>query len=504
MLDTPLESLFQDNRNPTFEEVATTFSGLPREDLLKCLYESLLTYHEWKYVIDQSNDGIYIGNEAGHGLYVNDAYKAISGLSLEEIRDLPPEELVNQRYIDKSCILLVRETRRATTIESYFYRTGKQCLVTCKPVFDNDGNIALMIGCIRDMTEINSLRAENAKDKSLITKYEDEIASLKKQFLSNDSLVLEDPASLELLRAAQKIAHVDSSVMLTGETGVGKEIIAKYIHNNSSRSGGPFIKLNCSTIAENLFESELFGYERGAFTGAKQEGKLGLFEAADNGTIFLDEIGELPLPMQAKLLRVLQEREITRVGSTKPVKINVRVISATNRDLRQMVAENLFRADLYYRLNVVPIHILPLRERPGDILPLAEHFRVEINQKYAYQKTFSPEALRMIQQYSWPGNVRELRNMVERAIIISEADEIEAHEFESIQTRPAQLSPGGSPLDLSERLRRIEYRYMRQAYRKYRNMKDAAQAVGMKKSTFAGKFKLYQEKYGDSLSELQE
>ena len=349
MLDTPLDSLFHDNVNPSFEEVAAVFAGLPREDLLKCLYESLLTYHEWKYVIDQSNDGIYIGNEVGHGVYVNDAYKTISGLSQEEIRDLPPEELVNQHYIDKSCILLVKQTRRAMTIESYFYRTGKQCLVTCKPVFDNDGNITLMIGCIRDMTEINSLREENAKDKTLITRYEDEIAQLKKQLLSGDNLVLEDPNSLELLRSAQKIANVDSSVMLTGETGVGKEVIAKYIHNNSPRSGGPFIKLNCSTIAENLFESELFGYERGAFTGAKQEGKQGLFEAANNGTIFLDEIGELPLNMQAKLLRVLQEREITRVGGTKPFKINVRVISATNRDLRQMVNEKLFRIDLYYR-----------------------------------------------------------------------------------------------------------------------------------------------------------
>ena len=433
MLDTPLDSLFHDNVNPSFEEVAAVFAGLPREDLLKCLYESLLTYHEWKYVIDQSNDGIYIGNEVGHGVYVNDAYKTISGLSQEEIRDLPPEELV-----------------------------------TCKPVFDNDGNITLMIGCIRDMTEINSLREENAKDKTLITRYEDEIAQLKKQLLSSDNLVLEDPNSLELLRSAQKIANVDSSVMLTGETGVGKEVIAKYIHNNSPRSGGPFIKLNCSTIAENLFESELFGYERGAFTGAKQEGKQGLFEAANNGTIFLDEIGELPLNMQAKLLRVLQEREITRVGGTKPFKINVRVISATNRDLRQMVNEKLFRIDLYYRLNVVPIYVPPLRERPGDILPMVEHFRMEINQKYGYQKTFSPKALRTIQQYSWPGNVRELRNMVERAMIISEEDEIGAREFDSIQLHPSSISAEAGQINLDERLKRIEYHHMRRAVRQHK------------------------------------
>ena len=502
MLDTPLDSLFHDNVNPSFEEVAAVFAGLPREDLLKCLYESLLTYHEWKYVIDQSNDGIYIGNEVGHGVYVNDAYKTISGLSQEEIRDLPPEELVNQHYIDKSCILLVKQTRRAMTIESYFYRTGKQCLVTCKPVFDNDGNITLMIGCIRDMTEINSLREENAKDKTLITRYEDEIAQLKKQLLSGDNLVLEDPNSLELLRSAQKIANVDSSVMLTGETGVGKEVIAKYIHNNSPRSGGPFIKLNCSTIAENLFESELFGYERGAFSGAKQEGKQGLFEAANNGTIFLDEIGELPLNMQAKLLRVLQEREITRVGGTKPFKINVRVISATNRDLRQMVNEKLFRIDLYYRLNVVPIYVPPLRERPGDILPMVEHFRMEINQKYGYQKTFSPKALRTIQQYSWPGNVRELRNMVERAMIISEEDEIGAREFDSIQLHPSSISAEAGQINLDERLKRIEYHHMRRAYQKYGNMKDAAQSVGMKRSTFAGKFKQYQEKYGDTSPDI--
>ena len=206
--------------------------------------------------------------------------------------------------------------------------------------------------------------------------------------------------------------------------------------------------------------------------------------------------------MQAKLLRVLQEREITRVGGTKPFKINVRVISATNRDLRQMVNEKLFRIDLYYRLNVVPIYVPPLRERPGDILPMVEHFRMEINQKYGYQKTFSPKALRTIQQYSWPGNVRELRNMVERAMIISEEDEIGAREFDSIQLHPSSISAEAGQINLDERLKRIEYHHMRRAYQKYGNMKDAAQSVGMKRSTFAGKFKQYQEKYGDTSPDI--
>lgn len=260
------------------------------------------------------------------------------------------------------------------------------------------------------------------------------------------------------------------------------------------RSQEHFIRINCSAIAENLFESELFGYEKGAFTGARSDGKMGLFEVANKGTIFLDEIGELPQHLQAKLLRVLQERVFTRVGGVKPVKTDVRVLSATNRDLRQMVHDKLFRQDLYYRLNVIPVSIPPLRERKEDIIPLAELFVQKMNRKYHYNKHLSEIAQEQILQYSWPGNVRELRNVIERAVILSNSDEIYVQGMLSaLSGETARLE--ALPHDLEEHMRRLEYGYMRQAYETYGTVREAAQALGMKRSTFAGKLHAYGKLY---------
>ncbi len=499
MLSTPFDRLFQGSATPSYEDIIALFSSLSREELLHHLYDSLLTYSEWKRIVDLSNDGIYIADATGMGIYINDAYKEISGLTQEEIYNVTPDDLVRRHYIDRSCIALVREKKRAFTIESHFYRTSKQTLVTCKPILDKAGEIIFMIGSIRDMTEINRLREQGTKDKALITRFKSEIEKLKAQFLQDDTMVAEDPVSLNVLCAANRVAPADSPILLTGETGVGKEEMARFIHTNSPRHSGPFIRVNCSTIAESLFESELFGYDRGAFTGAKNEGKQGLFEVADGGTLFLDEIGEMPLTMQPKLLRVLQDKEIIKVGSAKPTKVDVRIIAATNRDLAQMVREKTFRADLYYRLNVIPLHIPPLRERRGDILPLVELFRNQLNQKYDYDKHFSSAALSLLQQYDWPGNIRELRNIVERAIIFSGEGEIGLSELGAIHFWTSQDIEGSSWFDLDTHLKRVEYKYMRAAYQRCGTMKEAAAAVGMKKSTFAGKFKAYHERFGSSV-----
>lgn len=220
---------------------------------------------------------------------------------------------------------------------------------------------------------------------------------------------------MEIISLSKRVAPLDTTVILLGETGVGKEVFAKYIYQNSSRNDKPFIKVNCGAIPANLVESELFGYEKGAFTGADRNGKMGLFEVADTGTIFLDEVGELPLDMQVKLLRVLQEQEFERIGGRKPVKADVWVLAATNRNLEEMVRQKAFREDLYYRLMIFPIHIPPLRERPADIIPLASLFLSQLNKKYNFKKYFSLISITMMKDYNWPGNIRELRNIVERA-----------------------------------------------------------------------------------------
>ena len=317
------------------------------------------------------------------------------------------------------------------------------------------------------------------------------------KLLSRKNMVAVDNATLSVILMADKVAPMDSTVMLTGETGVGKEVFAEYIHQNSKRSDKAFIRINCGAIPANLIESELFGYERGAFTGADKNGKMGLFEVADHGTVFLDEIGELPLEMQVKLLRVLQEQEVERIGGVKPIKIDVRVIAATNRNLEEMAKQKKFREDLYYRLMVFPIEIPPLRERKKDVIPLAEMFLGRLNRKYGFEKQFSDGAVRLMEDYSWPGNIRELKNIVERAVIINEAAEISASSLSiAVPTSPMRCaeqirSDVDGDINLKAAVEAVEKEYMERAYQKYGNVRDAAKSLGMTHATFVRKRQRY-------------
>ncbi|WP_156203188.1 sigma-54 interaction domain-containing protein [Candidatus Syntrophocurvum alkaliphilum] len=230
-----------------------------------------------------------------------------------------------------------------------------------------------------------------------------------------------------LIHQAIRVGQVDTTVLITGESGVGKELIAEIIHNNSNRRAGTYVKLNCAAIPENLLESELFGYEAGAFTGAKKEGKIGLFQVADGGTLLLDEIGEIPLHIQVKLLRAIQEREIIRVGGTKSIKIDVRLITITNKNLEQMVKAGEFREDLFYRLNVIPINVPPLRKRKDEIPLLANYFCDKFNRKYKLNMTIKDDALKLLMEYKWPGNIRQLENFIERLIVTSATNSINSN-----------------------------------------------------------------------------
>ena len=307
-------------------------------------------------------------------------------------------------------------------------------------------------------------------------------------------MVVEDSRTEKVLSMIDRVAPFDTTVILFGETGVGKEVFAKYIYQHSARKNKPFIKVNCGAIPANLVESELFGYEKGAFTGADKNGKMGLFELANTGTIFLDEVGELPLDMQVKLLRVLQEQEFERIGGRKPVKVDVRVLAATNRDLEEMVKQKTFRQDLYYRLMIFPVHIPPLRERPDDILPLAQLFLQTLNRKYDFKKYLSPLSVKMMQDYSWPGNIRELRNIIERAVIISNEDEIgpDALHLFTVEDRPETKSRVLDPVkDLKTAMEELELEYINHAYEKYGNVREAAESLGMTPSTFVRKRQKY-------------
>ncbi|HHY90750.1 MAG TPA: sigma 54-interacting transcriptional regulator [Clostridiales bacterium] len=447
-------------------------------------------------VIESSYDGIYITDGKANTLKVNKSYERISGLKREDLLGRNMADLEKEGLISESATLMVLKNRKVTTIQQQF-KTGKKVLVTSTPIFDDNDEIVMVVTNVRDMTELWSLKEQLEKNKELAEKYYSEIEEMRLQILDTTNLVMNDKKMLELMQMAKRVAKVEATVLLLGETGVGKEEVAKFIHKNSSRKNKQFIKINCGAIPENLIESELFGYEEGAFTGASKKGKMGLFELANGGTLFLDEVGELPLDMQVKLLRALQDQEIKRIGGVAPIKVDVRILAATNRNLEEMVKKNLFREDLYYRLNVIPLRIPPLRERRQDIIPLTQCFLQQINAKYGWNKYFSSKAMHCLYEYDWPGNVRELKNIVERMAIMSNRDCIDYTDLpEKIisNKKENQLTIEIENLSLKEAVSKLEMQLLEKAYAKYGNVRAAAKALGIDASTFVRKRQKYARK----------
>ena len=443
-------------------------------------------------IIQTSYDGIYITDGQAKTIAINNSYERITGLKREQVIGRYMKELVESEVISKSSTLKVLELRQPVTLHQTF-NTGKSALVTGTPFFDENDTIQMVVTNVRDITELEILKEQYKESKTENIKYKSLIEELKKQIASTDFIVAEDEEMLNLLMLSKRVAQVDTTVIIYGETGAGKEVLAKYIYNNSLRNDKPFIKINCGAIPESLIESEFFGYADGAFTGATKGGKIGTFEAANNGTLLLDEVGELPLSMQVKLLRVLQDGEIEKVGSNKTIKVDVRIIAATNRDLQEMVEKGTFREDLFYRLNVVPLRVLPLRKRRSSIIPTVEYFLKVFNEKYGMQKTLSQEVLRYMYEYCWPGNVRELRNLVERIIITTPGDEIKLIDIPNHVIDAVDLHKGktGVPAKLSEAVESLEKNMILKAFERHGNVRAAAKELGIDPSTFVRKRKKY-------------
>ncbi|WML25668.1 sigma-54-dependent Fis family transcriptional regulator [Neobacillus sp. OS1-33] len=364
-------------------------------------------------IIHSSDDAISVVDETGRGILINPAYSRITGLTHDQIIGQPATADISE---GESMHMKVLQTRRA--VRGVPMRVGpnkREVIVNVAPIIVK-GKLKGSVGVIHDMSEMKSLNRELNRARELIRK-------LEAKYTFEDIIGQSDEMMLAI-EQAKLGAKTPATVLLRGESGTGKELFAHAIHNASDRKYNKFIRVNCAAISETLLESELFGYEEGAFSGAMRGGKRGFFEEANNGSIFLDEIGELPVNTQAKLLRVLQEKEIVRVGGTKPISINVRIIAATNVNLEKGIAKGSFREDLYYRLNRMPIHIPPLRKRKEEIPPLNERLIQKISQDYGRNvEGITPAALKQIMDYDWPGNVRELENILGRAIIFMKYNE---------------------------------------------------------------------------------
>ncbi|NLB88623.1 MAG: sigma 54-interacting transcriptional regulator [Syntrophomonadaceae bacterium] len=460
------------------------------ENILKELYYAKELNNELDAIIESSFDGIFVTDAEGKAIRINEAYSRITGIKQEEVLGKTMHELVQEGVYDQSATILVMERGEPVTI-SQEVRTGKTVLVTGNPVFDENGKLIRVVTNVRDITELNNLRQELEQAYELSQHYQEQLSKYK----VHDKYIMQSPKSRELIDLVLRLGKVDSTVLIQGESGVGKEVIAEILHSNSLRKDKPLVKINCGAIPETLLESELFGYEAGAFTGAKKEGKMGLFEIANGGTLMLDEIGELPLTLQVKLLRVIQEREITRVGGTKAIPIDVRIIAATNRDLREMVERNEFRKDLFYRLNVVPVVVPPLRERKDEIPALVAHFIHRFNKKYGLNKRLDEGVLQRFLEYDWPGNVRELENVIERAVVISPSDIILEESCFPKNSKYDDDIDYGEIGDLKTALEKLEKKLIADALEKYGSTRKAAKVLGISQPSVVRKAAKYGIKY---------
>lgn len=368
-------------------------------------------------VLEHINEGICVIDSQMRVVYWNKKAEELYGIKKEQIID---QDI--RMFFPNALALEVLRTGKPMEFVEHRPREGSVAIISSIPIMENEA-IAWVVSIDQDVTEIKKLSNElkKAEDKIKYLEYlKEEIKKLYPE-TETDNFVYKSKVMYDLLMLAKKVAESDASVLIQGESGTGKDLLARTIHYSSARRDMPFVVVDCSSIPENLIESELFGYESGAFTGAQKKGKPGKFEIADGGTVFLDEIGELPLEMQSKLLRVLENREFYRVGGIKPIKVNIRIIAATNRDLKEMVKEGKFREDLFYRLDVVSIKVPPLRERTEDIPYLINYFlkKFSVENKKVINR-IEPCAMEMMLKYPWPGNVRELKNVVERLVILAE------------------------------------------------------------------------------------
>jgi len=370
-------------------------------------------------MLNKLEDGIYITDSVGKTLFVNDAFLALSGLTRDKIIGKTVYDLRRVNILPNSCCSKVIETK-STVFTINNYSEGQKCLVSGSPIFDDEGNLIRTIAVIRDVSELDKIMKNIAIKEDLTIKnstYIKEAQNVEKenQFISNNEAVK------DIYEKVDKVASFDSTILILGETGVGKDFLASYIYNSSNKKNkGKFVKINCGAVPENLLESEFFGYEEGAFSGAQKGGKKGLFEEANNGVLFLDEIGDMPYALQVKLLNSINDKFFYRIGGVKPVEFNARIIAATNAELKQLVEEKKFRNDLYYRLNVVNFVIPPLRHRKEDIIPLSQEFIEYYNNKYSKNTFFSADCLEKFIAYDWPGNIREMKNIIERLVLISD------------------------------------------------------------------------------------
>lgn len=454
------------------------------------MYEDLIK-EQFEAIFNSSFDGIWICDGEGRVLRCNAAAERMNGIKAEDYIGRKASILEEKGIIGKAVALEVLRQQRQVSMMQRALITGKKLLVTGSPIFDSSGKIVLVVTNDRDITELDNLRHQLLDNEARAQRYESELLKRDLDKLAAQEVVGNSRVIRKVLEAASHVAPFKTTVLLTGQSGTGKGLLAHAVHQLSDRRDKPFTRIDCGSIPMALFESELFGYEAGAFTGAKTSGKIGLFELAHQGTLFLDEIALVPMEVQHKLLRFLEKGDMIRVGGGKAIAVDARLITATNLDLEAEVAAGRFREDLYYRINVVPLHMPSLQERGDDIPLLVNYFLKSFNKKHGNDKIISAPVLEAMMDYQWPGNVRELENLMERLVVMSRGQAIEVVDLPDKMVRRKGSLDAATNLeqghDLKGAVREFERSLIVSALEKYGTQAKAAEALGISQATVARK-----------------
>ncbi|EEL66941.1 Sensory box sigma-54 dependent DNA-binding response regulator [Bacillus cereus F65185] len=437
-----------------------------------------------KDVFEYAFDEIFVTDEQGIVVRVNSTCERHYQLAAEELVGKHVKELQKDGIFYPSATLEVIEKKRPIELVQTT-KSGEYLHVRTRPVFDDEGNLRRVISYSRDLTELYQLRQKVEEMDNQLKTYKKEL----RETYEHEGLIFKSLAMQKIVDTIKKVSVVDSTVLVLGETGVGKSRLVRHLHEVSHRKNESFYEINCAALPTNLIESELFGYSGGSFTGANREGKKGLLESAHKGTLFLDEIGEMPLEIQAKLLQVLQEKTFRPIGGRELKKVDVRIVAATNRDLSEMVKQGTFRKDLYYRLNVIPIAIPPLRERTEDILPLIYHYLQQFNKKYGRDVKLAPSTLQMFVGYPWEGNNREIENVIERIVIT--VDDVVTVEDLPLSMQEAAVEQSGQ--SLYKMLEEVERNIILKAYKTYGSSYKVAEFLQISQSAATRKIKKFIE-----------
>ena len=451
---------------------------------------------QFQALIDHSYYGIYILDHKGVVLKVNDVAAGLIGLTKEAVIGTKITDLVDNGIVDTALTPAILKFKKPLTRPLYVIKSNKYIMASGMPIFDEQGNILFVVVIEHDMTIVKELRTRLEQVEQVADTIKSELSDRNLLELKNSKIIADAPSMNQVLTVLLKLAKIDASnILITGESGTGKGLLSKFVHHNGVRRNKPFISINCAALPDMLLEAELFGYEKGAFTGASDTGKAGLFELASQGTIFLDEIGDLPFPVQSKLLKFLDDGEIRRLGGTRTIKVDCIVIAATNHNLEELVQQKKFRQDLYFRLNIFPVHIPPLRKRREDIMKISQFYLEKYNKIYKQKKRFSENCLEQLHAYDFPGNVRELKNIIKNAVVIKEKDVLDklilpgrARQQSPVSSFKETMKPS-APQGLNEELLEFERSKLEQALARFDSTRDLADHLDISQSTVVRKLK---------------